>query len=84
MKRILLFALVFVLAACAGGAGSEYSQNLAKWQDASIDHYRFTLSILRKPYAVYWRLSLLGKRRLRKPRKLKKPQKVIISHLLGV
>ena len=45
MKRILLFALVFVLAACAGGAGSEYSQNLAKWQDASIDHYRFTLFI---------------------------------------
>ena len=44
MKKIILIALVFMLAACSLG-GSEFSQNQKKWIDANIAHYRFELSI---------------------------------------
>ncbi|SRR5258706_5228596 len=44
MKKIILIALVFVLAACSMG-GSEFSQNQKKWNDANITHYRFELNI---------------------------------------
>src|SRR5258706_1788917 len=44
MKKIILIALVFVLAACSMG-GREFSQNQKKWNDANITHYRFELNI---------------------------------------
>ena len=44
MKKIILITLAIVLAACSAG-GSELSQNLEKWQDAHISHYRFSLNI---------------------------------------
>lgn len=43
MKKILLLVLALLLAACS--ATSEYDQNLKKWQEANIDHYRFDLFI---------------------------------------
>ncbi len=44
MKKIILIALAVILAACSGG-GSEFSQNLEKWNDAKIPHYRFLLNV---------------------------------------
>jgi hypothetical protein len=44
MKKIILFTLVFILAACSLG-GSEFSQNQKKWTDTNVTHYRFELSI---------------------------------------
>ena len=44
MKKFLLIALVFMLAACSAG-GSEFERNQQKWNDANITHYRFELSI---------------------------------------
>jgi hypothetical protein len=44
MKKIILIALLFILAACSAG-GSELSRNQQKWTDANIAHYRFSLSI---------------------------------------
>lgn len=43
MKKITLFVLAIILAACTGA--SEYDQSLAKWQAADISHYRFQLFI---------------------------------------
>ncbi|MBN8654564.1 MAG: hypothetical protein J0M11_02425 [Anaerolineae bacterium] len=43
MKKILLLVLSLLLVACS--ASSEYDQNLKKWQEANIDHYRFDLFI---------------------------------------
>lgn len=43
MKKILLLVLSLVLVACS--ASSEYDQNLKKWQEANIEHYRFDLFI---------------------------------------
>jgi len=43
MKKIILFVLTLILAACNGI--SKYDQNLAKWQAADISHYRFQLFI---------------------------------------
>jgi hypothetical protein len=45
MKKIILLTLALVLAACTAGASSEYDQNLEKWKQANISHYRYTLSI---------------------------------------
>lgn len=44
MKKLLLMALVFILAACSAG-GSEFSRNQEKWRDANITHYRMELNI---------------------------------------
>ena len=44
MKKIILIALAFILAACSVG-GSELSRNQQKWDSANIAHYRFTLGI---------------------------------------
>ena len=44
MKKIILLTLIFILAACSMG-GSELSRNQQKWQDANIQHYRFSLNI---------------------------------------
>lgn len=43
MKKILLLVLALLLVACS--ASSEYDQNLKKWQDADVTHYRFDLFI---------------------------------------
>lgn len=43
MRKLTLFVLTIILAACTGA--SEYDQNLAKWQAADISHYRFELFI---------------------------------------
>ncbi|GAB4497696.1 MAG: hypothetical protein OHK003_07170 [Anaerolineales bacterium] len=43
MKKILMFMLTLLLAACS--AQTEYDQNLAKWQSADVTHYRFNLVI---------------------------------------
>ncbi len=43
MRKITLFVLTIILAACNGA--SEYDQNLAKWQAADISHYRYELFI---------------------------------------
>jgi len=45
MKKIISLALAILLAACTSGASNEYDQNLEKWQNANIDHYRYTLFI---------------------------------------
>jgi hypothetical protein len=45
MKKIILLTLALVLAACTAGASSEYDQNLQKWQNADIEHYRYSLFI---------------------------------------
>jgi uncharacterized protein DUF6174 len=44
MKKLLLFTLVFILAACSMG-GSEVSRNQQKWNGANVTHYRFELNI---------------------------------------
>ena len=46
MKKIILLLLALVLAACSAGTKSEYDTNLEKWQNANIDHYRFSLSVI--------------------------------------
>lgn len=46
MKKIFLLGIVLVLAACGGGGtSSEFDQNVTKWNDANINHYRMQLSV---------------------------------------
>ncbi len=45
MKKLTLFVLIFVLAACTAGAPSEFDRNAAKWKDAGVSHYSFSLFI---------------------------------------
>lgn len=42
MKKLTLAIFVFVLSACSA---SRFDQNLTKWNDAGISHYRFQLVI---------------------------------------
>jgi len=44
MKRILLIAIVLLLAACSA-SGSEFSRNQKTWDDTNISHYRFELNV---------------------------------------
>ena len=44
MKNFLFIVLAVMLVACSA-SGSETSQNLQKWQDANITHYRMQLNI---------------------------------------
>jgi uncharacterized protein DUF6174 len=44
-KLILIVLLCFMLAACSFGAKSEFDTNHAKWQNAGITHYRYSLFI---------------------------------------
>jgi hypothetical protein len=46
MKTISLLLLALVLAACSPGTKSEYDTNLEKWQNANVDHYRYSLSVI--------------------------------------
>lgn len=46
MKKLLVLTLALILAACSVAAPSEYDQNLSKWGDANITHYRFKLSLI--------------------------------------
>ena len=43
MKKIILLLPALLLAACSGVI--EYNQNLKKWQDAEIKHYRYRLFV---------------------------------------
>lgn len=45
MKKFILLILAFVLAACTSRGSSEYDKNLAKWNEANISHYRYSLFI---------------------------------------
>jgi len=45
MKKLILFALIVILAACSAGAPTEFEKNLQTWQDSGITHYRFSLNI---------------------------------------
>jgi hypothetical protein len=45
MKKIIPLALVVLLAACSALAPSEFDQNLKKWDDANVTHYRYALFI---------------------------------------
>ena len=46
MKKLILFAMALILAACAGLAPqkSELEQNQQKWEDQNISHYRFNMN----------------------------------------
>jgi len=46
MKNFLLIVLALALGACSGSQRTQYQRSLAKWQDAGIEHYSFSLSIL--------------------------------------
>ncbi len=43
MKKIILLALTLILAACSAGGSTEFDQNLQKWEQANVSHYRYTL-----------------------------------------
>lgn len=45
MKKIILLMLAFIIAACSAEATTEFDKNLAKWNDANISHYRYSLFI---------------------------------------
>ena len=49
MKKLILIVMAFILTACAStnalASQPEIEQNQEKWQDASISHYRYHLSI---------------------------------------
>lgn len=45
MKKIVLLLLAFILAACSTETKTDFDKNLAKWNDANISHYRYSLFI---------------------------------------
>jgi len=45
MKKIILFALTLILAACSQGVSAELDQNIEKWERANASHYSYTLFI---------------------------------------
>lgn len=45
MKKILLFTLTIILAACSSAAPNEFEKNQNLWNEANISHYRYTLSL---------------------------------------
>ncbi len=45
MKKIIFIALAFMLAACSIGQKSELARNQAKWENAHIASYRFSLFV---------------------------------------
>lgn len=45
MKKIIFIVLALVLVACGGNTSSEFDQNLQKWNDANISHYRVQVGI---------------------------------------
>ena len=45
MKKILLFTLTFILAACSSATTNDFEKNQNLWNDANISHYRYTLSL---------------------------------------
>jgi len=45
MKKLLFIFIALVLAACSMGSQTEIERNKEKWQDASITHYRFNLTL---------------------------------------
>lgn len=45
MKKLILFTLAIVLTACTALQQSEFSRSRAKWQQAGVRDYRFSLAI---------------------------------------
>jgi hypothetical protein len=47
MKKLLLFAMALILAACSamGTGGTDLSRNQSKWDKAGIKNYRYSLHI---------------------------------------
>lgn len=45
MKKLIFIFMALVLAACSTGNQTEIERNQEKWQEASIPHYRYHLSI---------------------------------------
>lgn len=45
MKKVMIALFTFMLAACSVIPVSELDQNLDKWQNANISHYRYSLSL---------------------------------------
>lgn len=45
MKKIIFIILAFILAACGSVPSNEFDQNVTKWNDANISHYRYQLFI---------------------------------------
>ncbi len=45
MKKIIFIVLALALAACGGGTPSEFDQNVEKWNDANIRHYRMQVGV---------------------------------------
>ncbi|MBL8097631.1 MAG: hypothetical protein JNK81_00510 [Anaerolineales bacterium] len=46
MKKIIFIVLALVLAACGGGGtSSEFDQNVTKWNDAGVSHYRMQVGV---------------------------------------
>ncbi len=43
MRKFILVVLALILSACS--AGSAYDQNLKKWREAGVSHYRYNLVI---------------------------------------
>ena len=46
MKKIILFALTLILAACSASGPSEFEKNQELWDNSNISHYRYTLSLI--------------------------------------
>jgi len=45
MKKLILLTLIIILTACSSIGTSELNKNKTKWENASITHYRYSLSI---------------------------------------
>jgi hypothetical protein len=45
MKKIILLSLTLMLMACSAGTASEFDTNKARWDNANISNYRYTLSV---------------------------------------
>jgi len=45
MRNLLFIVIALALAACSMGSQTEIERNKAKWQDATISHYRFNLFV---------------------------------------
>jgi hypothetical protein len=43
MKKLILFLMVIVLAACSVGPSNDFSGNRVKWQEAGITNYSYSL-----------------------------------------
>ena len=45
MKKIIFIVLALILAACGSVPSNEFDQNVTKWNDANISHYRMQVGV---------------------------------------